>query len=98
MILTGPLGRTVRNKTIQHLFYILLDVYYSPIDAYNPDLKKYPKFSKAQAISFEQNPGELLIIPPGWFHQVMYARRFPCEEEFSLSMKIKRLLARETRQ
>ena len=47
--------------------------YNSPIDAYNPDLKKYPKFSEARAISFEQNPGELLIIPPGWFHQAFNA-------------------------
>ncbi|CAB3983835.1 F-box At1g78280-like, partial [Paramuricea clavata] len=47
--------------------------YNSPIDAYNPDLKKYPKFSKARAISFEQRPGELLIIPPGWFHQAFNA-------------------------
>lgn len=45
-------------------------LYFSPIDAYNHDLKKYPKFSEARAISFEQGPGELLIIPPGWFHQV----------------------------
>ena len=43
---------------------------FSRVDAFNPDLKKYPKFSKARAISFEQRPGELLIIPPGWFHQV----------------------------
>jgi hypothetical protein len=53
-----------------YLLHILFCFHYSPIDAYNPDLKKYPQFSKAQGMSFEQNPGELLIIPPGWFHQV----------------------------
>ncbi|XP_028393862.1 F-box protein At1g78280-like isoform X2 [Dendronephthya gigantea] len=47
--------------------------YNSPIDAYDPDVKKYPKFLKAREISFEQKPGELLIIPPGWFHQAFNA-------------------------
>ena len=50
----------------------MIMIIFSPIDAYNPDLKKFPKFSKARAISFEQRPGELLIIPPGWFHQVQH--------------------------
>lgn len=43
--------------------------YNSAVDAFNPDLKTYPRFAKARAISFVQKPGELLIIPPGWFHQ-----------------------------
>lgn len=43
---------------------------HSLVDAFSSDLKTYPRFAKARAISFEQKPGELLIIPPGWFHQV----------------------------
>lgn len=43
--------------------------YNSPIDAYNPDFKKFPEFRQARAISFTQEAGELLIIPTGWFHQ-----------------------------
>lgn len=43
--------------------------YNSPIDAYNPDYKKYPKFRQAKAISFTQEAGDLFIIPTGWFHQ-----------------------------
>lgn len=43
--------------------------YNSPMDAYNPDYKQYPKFQQARAISFTQEAGELLIIPTGWFHQ-----------------------------
>lgn len=43
--------------------------YNSPIDAFNPDYKQYPKFRRAQAISFTQQAGDLLIIPTGWFHQ-----------------------------
>ena len=42
----------------------------SPVDAYNPDYKQYPKFRKAKAISFTQEAGDLFIIPTGWFHQV----------------------------
>jgi hypothetical protein len=59
------------SEAVQCIYCVSCFVFiYSPIDAYNPDLKKYPKFSKARGMSFEQNPGELLIIPPGWFHQV----------------------------
>ncbi|XP_033118154.1 F-box protein At1g78280-like [Anneissia japonica] len=43
--------------------------YNSPVDAFNPDLKTYPMFRHAKAIEFDQKPGELLIIPTGWFHQ-----------------------------
>lgn len=46
---------------------------FSPMDAYNPDYKQYPKFQQARAISFTQEAGELLIIPTGWFHQVITA-------------------------
>ena len=43
---------------------------FSPVDAFNPNYKKYPKFRKAQYIEVEQFRGELLIIPTGWYHQV----------------------------
>ena len=42
----------------------------SPIDAFNPDYKQYPKFRQAKAISFTQEAGDHFIIPTGWFHQV----------------------------
>lgn len=43
--------------------------YNSPIDTFNPNLKKYPRFKEARVIEFEQQPGEILFIPTGWFHQ-----------------------------
>ncbi|XP_022082618.1 F-box protein At1g78280-like isoform X2 [Acanthaster planci] len=43
--------------------------YNSPVDAFDPDLNRYPNFVKAEAVEFTQYPGELLIIPTGWFHQ-----------------------------
>lgn len=46
-------------------------VLYSPIDSYNVDNDKYPLFRDANYIQIEQKAGELLIIPPGWFHQVL---------------------------
>lgn len=42
----------------------------SPLDAFDPDLKHYPKFGRAQYLETELLPGEMLIIPAGWFHQV----------------------------
>lgn len=42
----------------------------SPLDAFDPDLKHYPKFGWAQYLETELLPGEMLIIPTGWFHQV----------------------------
>ena len=43
---------------------------FSPVDSFNPNYKKYPKFRKAEYIEVEQFRGELLIIPTGWYHQV----------------------------
>lgn len=48
--------------------------YNSPVDAFYPDFKQFPKFRQAQAISFTQEPGEILIIPTGWFHQAFNAQ------------------------
>ena len=41
------------------------------MDAFDPDFDVYPLFAKAKYIEFEQLPGELLMIPTGWFHQVI---------------------------
>jgi hypothetical protein len=43
--------------------------YNSEVDAFDPDYDMYPLFAKAKYIEFEQLPGELLMIPTGWFHQ-----------------------------
>ena len=49
---------------------LLLDFNFSVVDAFDPDLKKYPLFKKSFSILLEQLPGEMLFIPSGWFHQV----------------------------
>ncbi|XP_030844946.1 F-box protein At1g78280 [Strongylocentrotus purpuratus] len=60
--------------------------YSSPIDAFDPDLDAYPDFAKARGIQVEQNPGELLIIPTGWFHQA-----FNVKETFAISSQVMNL-------
>lgn len=54
---------------------IVYFISFSVVDAFDPDLTKYPRFKKAVSIVFEQLPGEILFIPSGWFHQVHTASR-----------------------
>ena len=55
---------------VDQLFTLTSYFYPSFVDAFNPDYWKYPKFGKAKYLEVEQNSGELMIIPTGWFHQV----------------------------
>lgn len=57
--------------------------YNSPIDAFDPDLRLYPKFSQAQYLETEVYPGEMLIIPTGWFHQA-----YNVEETMAISSQL----------
>lgn len=54
--------------------------YNSPIDTFEVDDKQFPKFKKAKYFEFDQYPGELLILPTGWFHQA-----FNFEETIAVS-------------
>ncbi|XP_046749584.1 lysine-specific demethylase 8 isoform X2 [Diprion similis] len=40
------------------------------VDPTRPDFKKWPKFEKANGITCALGPGEMLFIPPGWWHYV----------------------------
>ncbi|XP_064641913.1 uncharacterized protein LOC135496484 [Lineus longissimus] len=58
--------------------------YNSPVDAFDPEsVAKYPKFKNTKAIMFDQHPGELLIIPTGWFHQA-----YNVEETIAISSQV----------
>ncbi|KAK2143061.1 hypothetical protein LSH36_881g00016 [Paralvinella palmiformis] len=57
--------------------------YNSVVDAFDPDLTKYPRFKKAVSIVFEQLPGEILFIPSGWFHQA-----YNSEETLAISSQV----------
>lgn len=57
--------------------------YGSPIDAFNPNYNDFPLFRKAQYIETEVSPGEMLIIPTGWYHQA-----YNSKETISISNQI----------
>jgi len=44
---------------------------FSVVDSFEDDVQqRYPLTAKATYLEFDQLPGDLLIIPTGWFHQV----------------------------
>jgi histone arginine demethylase JMJD6 len=42
--------------------------HHSSVDIENVDLNKFPLFAQAEAIKFQLHPGEILFVPPGWWH------------------------------
>ncbi|WP_375509762.1 cupin-like domain-containing protein [uncultured Nostoc sp.] len=46
-------------------------LYDGKVDAFNPDLKKYPLFAEARSLTCIQNSGEIIFTPGGWWHQVV---------------------------
>lgn len=42
----------------------------SPINPFEPDLEKYPRFAEVRAFSCEQGPGEVMFVPKFWWHCV----------------------------
>jgi hypothetical protein len=42
----------------------------SCVDAYAPDVERYPRFSAAVPLTFEVKAGDLLFLPAYWWHQV----------------------------
>jgi Cupin-like domain len=45
-------------------------LYDGQVDIYNPDLNKFPLYTQAQPIEFVLEAGEILYIPPNWWHHV----------------------------
>jgi len=52
-----------------HLVYNHIGVY-SQVDCEKPDLERFPLFAKATRFETVLEPGEVLFIPVGWWHQV----------------------------
>lgn len=42
----------------------------SPFDPEKPDFDRYPLARQASLVEVQVNPGELLYVPAGWYHQV----------------------------
>eukprot|EP01060_Flectonema_neradi_P012664 TRINITY_DN19424_c0_g1_i1.p1 TRINITY_DN19424_c0_g1~~TRINITY_DN19424_c0_g1_i1.p1 ORF type:complete len:421 (+),score=70.58 TRINITY_DN19424_c0_g1_i1:59-1264(+) len=40
------------------------------VDPFNPDLSKYPEYSKAAAYKVDLVPGDVIQVPAGWMHYV----------------------------
>ncbi|MBD2166657.1 cupin-like domain-containing protein [Calothrix membranacea FACHB-236] len=45
-------------------------LYGGKVDAFNPDLKKFPLYAKAKPVEVIVSPGEIIYIPPRWWHHV----------------------------
>ncbi|MGJ5628679.1 cupin-like domain-containing protein [Nostoc sp. CALU 1950] len=45
-------------------------VYDGEVDTFNPDLEKFPLYANAKPIEFILNQGEIINIPPDWWHHV----------------------------
>jgi|GEM_PF-305560 len=43
---------------------------FSEVDLENPDLEKYPLFKGVRVIEAVLEPGEIIFVPVGWWHQV----------------------------
>ncbi len=44
-------------------------IYDGKVDAFNPDLEKFPLYTNAKPVEFVLNPGEIIYIPSMWWHQ-----------------------------
>ncbi len=42
----------------------------SLVDLRNPDVQRFPRFEHARAERFTLGPGDMLYLPPGWWHEV----------------------------
>jgi Cupin-like domain len=43
---------------------------FSEVDLENPDYEKYPLFKQANVVEAILEPGEIIFVPVGWWHQV----------------------------
>jgi hypoxia-inducible factor 1-alpha inhibitor (HIF hydroxylase) len=42
----------------------------SQVDMYNPNLERFPRFPEAVGVFATVHPGDLLYLPPFWWHHV----------------------------
>jgi hypothetical protein len=44
--------------------------FFSVVDAEAPDLHRFPKFAETKPLVVDLGPGEVMLLPVGWLHQV----------------------------
>lgn len=62
------LDRRLTRLVYRHPFYSGVPNY-SPVDAEEPDLSRFPRFREAPLMRAVVEPGDLLFIPSLWWHQ-----------------------------
>lgn len=62
------LDKRLTRLVYRHPFYSGVPNY-SPVDAENPDLARFPRFRDAPLLRAVVEPGDLLYIPSLWWHQ-----------------------------
>lgn len=45
-------------------------LYQGKVDVFNPDLEKFPLYAQAKPVEVILEPGEIIYIPPRWWHHV----------------------------
>jgi len=69
-----------QTKLMYHVPYSFSALF--DVDFENPDYEKYPALRELQGYETELNHGDILYIPPGWWHYVTY-------EDISYSMALR---------
>jgi ribosomal protein L16 Arg81 hydroxylase len=44
--------------------------YYSEVDVENPNYERFPLFKKARRLEATVGPGDMLLVPVGWWHHM----------------------------
>jgi hypothetical protein len=58
---------------------------YSQVNILNPDLIKFPRFTKVNSIRIELNQGETLLLPLGWWHHV---QSFEGQDDINIAVNL----------
>lgn len=55
---------------------------------HEPDLARHPRFRDARGVDFMLDPGELLVMPPGWFHCVHAVEPFTASVSYFVKVPL----------
>ena len=61
----GNGGKFYRKSLLQSTSMVM-----SPVDILNPDLERFPLFTRARRLECTLTPGDVLFMPAFWWHEV----------------------------